>query len=259
MFGVQTRRKHSGCELEPRAKGALGVHTQGAHSAHVWGALSGCKLGLHWGAVLGCMFGVHSWGVLSVREFRVLWGCSLGVHALAVSSGCAWRGRGVSGAPLLRGPYPHTAVSPRKVVCFRKWLLHVAVVTGANAPAPGRAKASREGRLRGAGDELGGPPHWEGLWCDIPPPRPGLFHDRNMCDCPLWQGLLQGLQVQGDELGIVLRYFFFPLNSIFSTLWSSGGSRRRLLLRETSGIAIVANALNSCALANPVPTGSLAF
>lgn len=91
------------------------------------------------------------------------------------------------------------------------------------------------------------------------PPRPGLFHDRNMCDCSLWQGLLQGLQVQGDELGIVLRYFFFPLNSIFSTLWSSGGSRRRLLLRETSGVAIVANALNSCALANPVPTGSLAF
>lgn len=38
-------------------------------------------------------------------------------------------------------------------------------------------------------------------------------------------------------------WLFSPLNSIFSTRRSSRGSRRQLLLRETSGFAVVADAL----------------
>lgn len=53
-------------------------------------------------------------------------------------------------------------------------------------------------------------------------------------------GPLRGLQVQGDGFGVG---FFPPLNSIFSTRRSSRGSRRQLLLRETSGFAVVADAL----------------
>lgn len=59
--------------------------------------------------------------------------------------------------------------------------------------------------------------------------------------------------MQGDGFGVG---FFPPLNSIFSTRRSSRGSRRRLLLRETSGFAFVADALNSCSLENPAPAGS---
>lgn len=46
--------------------------------------------------------------------------------------------------------------------------------------------------------------------------------------------------MQGDGFGVG---FFPPLNSIFSTCRSSRGSRRQLLLRETSGFAVVADAL----------------
>lgn len=57
---------------------------------------------------------------------------------------------------------------------------------------------------------------------------------------PLRWRALRGLQVQGDGFGVG---FFPPLNSIFSTRRSSRGSRRQLLLRETSGFAVVADAL----------------
>lgn len=53
---------------------------------------------------------------------------------------------------------------------------------------------------------------------------------------PWRRGFLRGLQVQGDGFGVG---FFPPLNSIFSR---RRGSRRRLLLRETSGSALVADA-----------------
>lgn len=205
-LGVHTLAVNSSQELRVLWGCTLRAHTQRMFGVHALAASLGCS----GGAVLGCMFGVHSWGVLSVRELRVLWGCSLGVHALAVSLGCAWRGGGVSGAPLLRGPYPHTAVSPRKVVCFRKWLLHVAVVTGANAPALGRAKASREGRPRGAGVELGGPPQWEGLWCDIPPPAQGCSTTGTCVTVPCGRDSSKGCRCREMSWGLFYVIFFSP-------------------------------------------------
>lgn len=60
---------------------------------------------------------------------------------------------------------------------------------------------------------------------------------------PPRRGLLRGLQVQGDGGWGLVPVPPRALNSIFSTLRSSEGSRRQLLLRETSGFAVVANAL----------------
>lgn len=204
------------------------------------------------------------------------------------------------------GPLSCGAVPPRGGFPAEGWLFQeMAFACGScyrnerlcpSAPAPERAKASREGRWRGAGVELGPPtPHpCPGRACGLTSP-PGLCHGGNVGDLlvrgtqhaptlrpppcrprgsrspspprhhplarsllvlsclqrpramparpwchPPRRGLLQRLQVQGGGLGFGV---FLPLNSIFSTLRLSGGSRQRLLLRETSGFAVVANAL----------------
>lgn len=91
-------------------------------------------------------------------ELRLPEGCSGG----DAGSGCGLgvQAGGAGGPPSVGGPCPPTSVRPRMVGCFRKWLLHVAVVKRnerlcPSAPAPEHARASREGRRRGAGVQLG--------------------------------------------------------------------------------------------------------
>lgn len=169
------------------ASAGLGCGLRGcAQGECFWGALgcsrlgAGSALGVQaQGACLGCAVGVwHTRAASSGCDLRVLWGaasgCSLGLGAPAVNSR-RFRGAGSepgsSGRALAGARCPRVAVPPRMPVCFRKWLWHVAVLTGASgspgAPAPERTKPSREGRPRGAGVQLGVPSLWEGLCCDI--------------------------------------------------------------------------------------------
>lgn len=161
------------------AGGALGVQAQGAclgcapgvQTRRTRAVSSGCDLGV----LSGFTLGVQPWAGSPGRELEALLGCRLGVLAQGVRSGALPQSWGAVAGPLSGGRWPRVAVPPRMVVCFRKWLWHVAVLTGASgspsAPAPERTKASREGRPRGTRVELGVPPLWEGLRCDIPRQR----------------------------------------------------------------------------------------
>lgn len=170
--GLRARAANSRCSWGAGWGCALRVCAWAANSGRELEVLLGCRVRARrrggGGGVSpsGCEPGLRAQSASS----RCSWGCSLG----GARSGCelggalggalreAGRGGG-GGAPLLGGPCaPRVAVSPRKVVCFRKWLLHVAVVTGTSGSARARLRRSARRRAGKGGQGAPGLNFWGG-------------------------------------------------------------------------------------------------
>lgn len=190
----------SGCALGCTSRSGLSVRARGGSLRCSWSASSGSTFG-------GSRLGHPVWGRAQGGSSR----CSRGARSACALRLPAWRGargapevraRGLRsqklgeplswGALALRGGFPL-----RKVVCFRKWLLHVAVVPGGSA-LPRRACAPRRAAKGGRGapgfNLGGGPPSALGGFCGVTA-RPVLCHGGDTgglraCSKPLALGAL---------------------------------------------------------------------
>lgn len=189
--GLRARAANSRCSWGAGWGCALRVCAWAANSGRELEVLLGCRVRARrrGGGGGGVTLRMRAWAASSVGELEVLLGvqprgCTLRLRARGRARGCAPRGRegGWRWGPSSGGALcPPCGGFPAEGCLFQE----MAFACGScyrnerlcpSAPAPKRAKASREGRPRGAGVELLGGGHdddddllpREGLRCDIP-------------------------------------------------------------------------------------------